>query len=114
MRGDGAERGGNRKRSAIDLCPHWSSGQCFDVASRTTDFVEQAEALLCSRAADELRIARGGLGGANEAGEAVNVREAVRPRRVIRLGDGIAEIGYLIGLQAISDAHLVEVGVARE
>jgi hypothetical protein len=26
----------------------------------------------------------------------------VRPRRVIRLGDGIAEIGYLIGLQAIS------------
>src|SRR5690348_7407560 len=93
VKGDGAERGGNRKRAAIDLCSRWSGGYCFDVADRTTDFAEQAEAPFCVRAVGELRIARRRLGSANEAGEVVSVGKAVRPRCVIGLRGDVAEIG---------------------
>lgn len=67
VKGNGAERGGNRKRSTINFCSRGRTRQCFDVARCTADFVEQAEALLCSRAASELRISRGRLGSANKA-----------------------------------------------
>src|SRR3977135_4164217 len=111
---DGAWSSGNGKRATIDLCSRGRSGQRFNMTGSTTDFLEQAQALVRSRTAGKRRIARGRLGRANEAGEVVHVGKAVRPGRVIRLADGVAEIGHLIGLQAIGDAHLVEVRVAGE
>src|SRR4030095_13498847 len=62
VQGDGAERGGNRKRSAIDLCSRGSGGKCFGMADCTADFAKQAEALFCFRAVGDLRIARPRLG----------------------------------------------------
>lgn len=84
------------------------------MANRAADFVEQGETLHGSVTAGERRIARGRLSGANEAGEVVDIGKAVRPRLVIRFGDGVAEFGYLVGLQAIGDAHFVEISVAGE
>ena len=62
----------------------------------------------------ELRIARGRLGGANEASEVVDVGETVRPGRVVRLGRRVAQFRYLVGLEAASDAHFVEIRVGSE
>ncbi len=44
----------------------------------------------------------------------IDVGEAVRARRIVRLGGGIAQIGDFLGLQATGDAHFVEVSVARK
>src|SRR5947207_9682639 len=41
----------------------------------------------------------------------IDVREAVRAGGVVRLVDGVAEVGDFVGLEAIGDAHFVEIGV---
>jgi hypothetical protein len=114
MQREGSERRYNRKHAAVDFCSGGSSGQCLDVASRTADFVEKTEALVCSRTVGELRITRWRFRCANKAGEAIDIGKAFRPGLVIRLRSAVAKIGDLIGLQAIGDAHLVEVSVAGE
>src|ERR1700730_4447408 len=114
MQGDGAKCGRNRERATVDFCSCGSGGQCFDVASRTADLVEQRVALLCSRAAGKLRVASGSFAGAYEAGEAIDVGKAVCAGLVIRLCGSVANIGDLVWLQAIGYAHLVEIGVAGE
>src|SRR2546430_2462794 len=114
MQRERSERGWNRKRSTVDFCSCRSGGQCLDMASRTADFIEKTEALLCSHAVGQLRVTRGRFRRANEAGEAIDIGKTVGPGLVLRLGGTVAEIGYLTGLQAIGDAHLVEVRVASE
>ena len=84
------------------------------MASRTADFIEKTEALLCSHAVGQLRVTRGRFRRANEAGEAIDIGKTVGPWRIMRLRSAVAQIGDLIGLQAIDDAHLVEVRVAGE
>jgi hypothetical protein len=44
----------------------------------------------------------------------INVGQAVRPGRVIGLCGRVAKVGHLIRLKAVSDAHLIEVGVTGE
>src|SRR6202030_4017949 len=114
MKRDRPERAWNRKRSTVDLRSRGSSGQCFDVASRTTDLDKQAYALLCGCAVRELGITRGRFRGANKPREVINVGEAVRSRRVIRLRNRVANLGHLIRLKPVRDAHLVEVCVGGE
>src|SRR4029077_1657551 len=99
---------------AVDLRSSRSSDQRLDVASRTTDFAEQAGALLCKLAACELGITRSRLRGSNKPGEAVNVGKAIRSCGVIGLRSSVAKLGYLIGLKPVRDAHLIEVSVAGE
>lgn len=114
MQGDGSKRGRNCVRATIDFGSGGSSGERFDVASRATDLVEKRQAFLCRCAAVELRVARGRFAGANEAREVIDIGKSIGPGRVVRLRDGVAEVGDLVRLQAIGDAHFIEVGVAGE
>lgn len=115
MKGDGAERGWNAESAAIDLGSRGSGGQCCDMAGHATDLLKKSEAFLRSCAAGELSIAGGRFRRANEAGEMIDMLEAVRAWFVVvRLSNGIAKIGHLIGLKAVCDAHLVEIRVATE
>src|SRR3984957_20388341 len=92
VQGDRAQRSGNGKRAAINLCSRGRSGQRFNMTGSTTDLLEQAQALIRSRTAGERRIARGRLGSSNEASEVVDVGKAVRSGRVIRLRHRVAQI----------------------
>jgi hypothetical protein len=49
---------------------------------------------------------------ANKPGEVIDVVQAVRSRFIIRLRNRVARLGYLIGLQTVCDAHLIEVSLA--
>src|SRR5207244_12447081 len=62
----------------------------------------------------ERRVAGGGLRGPNETCKVVDVVEPVGTGLVVRLRSGIAEFGHLVREQPTRDAHLVEVGIARE
>ena len=84
------------------------------MASRTTDLVEQAFALLCHCAARELRIPRRRFRGSNKTGEVIDVGKTVGSRCVIRLRNRVADVGDLIRLQAVGDAHFIEVRIAGE
>src|SRR5258708_35595908 len=44
----------------------------------------------------------------------IDVGEPIGPRHVVRLRDGVAELGYLVGLKAVGDAHFIEISVARK
>src|SRR5690349_19172101 len=112
MECDRPQRRWNGECVSVDLGSGGSRGQGFHVASRATDLIEQAVAPLCLRAVRELRIARRSLGGPNETGEAIDVRQAVRPRLIIRLWNSVAQLRDLIGLQAVGDAYFVEVRIA--
>src|SRR5580693_2621766 len=94
------------------LCSGGSSVQRLYVTCRAPRLVEQTVAPRCNRAVCELRITRGRFCGANKSGEVINVGQAVGPRLIVGLGNSIAKVGYLIGLKAVGDPHLIEVGVA--
>src|ERR1700757_4331398 len=114
MEYDRPQRGGDCECATVDLRSSWSGGQGFHVAGRATDLIEQMVTPLCSGTVSELRIARRSFGGPNEAGEMIDVREAVRSRRIIRLCSGVAKLRDLIGLETVSDAHFVEVRIGGE
>src|ERR1700720_1582605 len=95
IKGHGAEGRWNREGAAVDLGSRGSGGHCLDVTRCTTDLLKQSEAFLRSRAAGELCIAGGSFRGANEAGEAINVGEAVGSGLVIWLRSTVAKIGDL-------------------
>src|SRR6267154_4829504 len=104
----------NGKRAAVDLRAGRRRGQRFYVTSDAAHFNEQGEAFLSCGSAGELRIAAGRFRGAHEAGEAIDIGKAVGAGRVVGLRSVVANIGYLIGLQAVGDAHFVEVRVGDE
>src|SRR5438477_5206821 len=62
----------------------------------------------------QLGVTGGSLGSANEARKMIDVGEAIRAGLVIRLADGVAQVGDFVGLEAAGDAHFVEIGVGRE
>ena len=68
----------------------------------------------CTGGLRQLCVAGGGFRGAHEARETIDVGEAVRPGLVVRLADGVAQVGDFVGLEAAGDAHFVEIGVSRE
>src|SRR5216684_1282839 len=57
-------------------------------------------------------VAPGRFACTHEAREMIDIREAVRAGGVVGLRGGVAEIGYFIGLEAIGDAHFVEISVS--
>src|SRR5690349_5369334 len=81
------------------------------MAFRATYFGEELRALLGFWSGGELSVTRWGFAGSEEAREVINVGEAVRARLVVGLGDGIANVGYFIRLEAAGDTHLIEVSI---
>jgi len=106
--------GWNRERAAVDLRAGRRRGQRFYVTSDAAHFNEQGETFLSCGAAGELRIAAGRFRGAHEAGKAIDIGKAVGAGLVIGFGSTVANIGDLIGLQAVGDAHFVKIRVGGE
>src|SRR5580692_9128052 len=114
MKCDRAECGRNRERSTIDFRSSWSGRHVLGVASLAPDLLEQLQASVRRSGARDLSIARGRFRSSHKPGEVVNVGEAVWPRGVVRLRSGVTELGDFVRLQAVCDAHLIQVCVAGE
>src|SRR5882762_1490906 len=114
MQIDRTEGSWNGERATVDLRASRRRGQRFYVTSDAAHFNEQGETFLSCGTAGELRIAAGRFRGAHEACEAIDIGKAVGAGLVIGFRSVIANIGYLIGLQAVGDAHFVEVRIAGE
>jgi hypothetical protein len=82
------------------------------VPAGAVDLLEKSATLL--RDGATLRIGRRCLGSANESGKVVDIGEAVRARSIVGLGDGIADIGDFVRLEAVGNAHFVEISIAGE
>ena len=80
--------------------------------TRRSQSCKQLGTFLGLLAVRQLRVASGGFGRADEAGKVVNIVQTVRPRFIVGLGSGVAELGNLVGKQAGGDAHFVQVGVS--
>src|SRR6185437_6217558 len=109
-----AERFWNCVGTAIDDSGRGRGLQRWNMTLGTTDFGEQHLAGLCAGSSGELNVARGSLGRAYEPCNAIYIRLTVRARLVVRLGDRIAQVGYLLGKQAIRDSDLIEIGIGGE
>ena len=79
MERDGAKRGGNRERSAIDFCSGRSGNHGLGVARRTTNLLEQRPTLPGQRGARLRCIARGRFRSSNRAREVINRKAGPGP-----------------------------------
>src|SRR5260370_24510474 len=79
-----------------------------------SNLVEKFGAFLGQRSFRELRVARGSFCRSHKAREVIYIGKAVRTRRVIWLGSGIAELCHLVGKEPIRDPHFIEIGIARK
>ncbi len=109
-----SQRGGNGKSAAVDLRAGRSGGQSSNVAGRATGFVEKLGASSGGSRVPQVSVLRRRFQRADEAGEVVDIGEPVRSGLIVRLRNGIAKFGHFVGEQLRSDAHLIQIGVARE
>src|SRR5580704_19110763 len=109
-----SERGRDSEVAAVDGSTSSGRGERCDVAGGAANFFEQSFAVFSFGSLRERDIARRRFRGAHEASEVIDVEETVGAGRVIGFASGIAEIGDFVGLEAIRDAHFVEIGVSRE
>src|SRR6476646_1127585 len=102
------------KAAAVNGSASSSCCERRDVASGTADLVEERFAVFGFGSFGERNVPSGRFRGAHEAGEVIDVGEAVCIGLVVGLGDCVAEIGDLVGLQPAGDAHFIEISVRGE
>src|ERR1700736_3561498 len=84
------------------------------MTAAATDSGEQCLAGPGLGGAGSLDVARRCFGRTYETCEMVEIRQTVRPRPVVRLGDGIAQVGDFIRKQAVGNPDFIQVSIARE
>jgi hypothetical protein len=107
-----AEGRGNRQRAAVNHRAFGRGGKRGNVAKGAADLVEELFAELGTGSLRGQGVASGSLRCANEAGELIDVLEAIGAGKVVGLADGVAEHGDFGWKQHVGDSEFVQVGVA--
>src|SRR5437016_13888242 len=102
--------GRNGESAAVQRRARGGGGQRLDVTLLAAHFCEQLGAFPGLGGRSKLRVACGSLSGTDEAGEMIDVGEAVGPRLVIGFPNRVAKIGDFIGLQAAGRSEERRVG----